>query len=99
MNPGLSIEEALRALRYLRQIRSGKAKIRFSCSDSTGSNLCRTPQEIRRELTRLPAFLVTKSGGNVELVLGKRGQTVTVVSYSETARDDVTVERRVPAPA
>lgn len=99
VNPGLSIEEALSALRHLRQVRSGKAKVRFSCSDSTGSSLCRTPKIIRRELARLPAWAVTKRDGNIEFWLGKGGQVVTVVSYSDTSLDQVRVERRVPSPA
>lgn len=99
LNPGLSIEEALSALRFLQEVRSGKAKVQFTCTDTTGSSLCRTPQGIRRELTKLPAFIVMRSGGRTEVVLGKPGQAVTVVSYSETSRDRVRVERRVPAPA
>ena len=39
---GFSIEEALNALRPLMKVRSGEAKVRFACSDSTGLKLCRT---------------------------------------------------------
>jgi len=99
VNPGLSIEEALSALRHLRQVSSGKAKVRFSCSDSTGSSLCRSPKMIERELARLTAWAVTKRDGKIEFWLGKGEQAVTAVTYSETSLDQVTVERRVPPPA
>lgn len=98
VNPGLSIEEALSALRHLAKVRSGKANVRFACSDSTGSKLCRTPKITRQELARLPAWAVTKKNGNIEFWLGKGGQAVTAVSYSETSPDQVSVERRIPAP-
>jgi hypothetical protein len=98
VNPGMSVDEALSALRHLMQVRNGKAKVRFSCSDSTGSRLCRTPRTIRRELAKLPAWAVTKRDGKIEFWLGDRGQTVTAVSYSETWLDQVSVERRIPAP-
>ena len=42
VKPGFSIEEALNALRPLMKVRSGKANVRFACSDSTGSKLGRT---------------------------------------------------------
>ncbi len=98
VNPGLSIEEALSALRHLRHVRSGKAKVRFSCSDSTGSRLCRTPKMIQQELARLPAWAVTKRDADIEFWLGEQGQVVTAVSYSDMWPDQVRVERRVPAP-
>jgi hypothetical protein len=98
VNPGLSIEEALRALRHLRLMRSGGVKVRFSCLDSTGSTLCPTRDSTRRELARLPAWAVTKRNGNIEFWLGQRGQVVTAVRYSENARDDVRVDRSAPAP-
>ena len=97
-NPGLDIDQALGALRHLRDVRSGKAKVRFSCSDSTGSQLCRTPEMIRQELGRLPAWAVSKNGPTFELWLGKGGQAVTAVSFPDTFGNEVMVERRVPAP-
>jgi hypothetical protein len=98
VNPGLNIEEALSALGHLQQVRSGAAKVRFSCSDSTGSRLCRTPEFIRQELSRLPAWAVTKRNGNIEFWLGEPGQVVTAVNYSETALGRVRVQRRIPPP-
>lgn len=98
VNPGLSIEEALDALRHLRDVRSGKANVRFSCSDTTGSRLCRTPNMIRQELAKLPVWAVTKINQTIEFWLGERGQVVTVVSYEVTRLDRITVERRIPAP-
>jgi hypothetical protein len=98
VNPGLDNAKALSALRHLRNVRSGKAKVRFSCSDSTGSGLCRTPRTIRRELAMLPAWAVTLRNGDIEFWLGKSGQVVTAISYSATLPGHVTVERRIPAP-
>jgi hypothetical protein len=72
VNPGVGTEEALSALRHLRQVRSGKA--RFSCSDSTDSGLCLTPKTIRRELVRLPAWALAKRNNKIELWLGEGGK-------------------------
>lgn len=99
VNPGLAVEEAFSALKVLQDIRSGRAKVSFSCSDSTASALCETAETIRQELTRLPAWAVTrKNRETLELWLGERGQAVTALSISATAPGQVMVERRVPAP-
>lgn len=99
VNPGLTVEEALSALARLQDIRSGRAKVGFSCSDSTASALCETAETIRQELASLPAWAVTrKNGETLELWLGERGHLVTAVSISATAPGHVAVERRVPAP-
>jgi hypothetical protein len=98
VNSGMELEHALGALGHLRNLRSGKARVRFSCTDSTGSDLCRTSKAIRRELARLPAWAVTRKAGGIEIWLGQPGQIVTAVRYSETLPDQIRVDRRIPAP-
>lgn len=98
VNPRLTIEAALRALGHLSDVRSGKAKVRFTCADSTRSKLCRTPEMIRRQLARLPAWAVTMEDGATELWLGEPGQVVTSVSFDQARPLQVKVERAMPAP-
>jgi hypothetical protein len=98
VSPRMSVEHAVGALGHLRNLLSGKTKVRFSCTDSTGSDLCRTSKAIRRELARLPAWAVTRKDGEIEIWLGQPGQIVTAVRYSETSPDQIRVDRRIPAP-
>jgi hypothetical protein len=98
VNPGLAVEEALRALDHLADVRSGNAEVHFSCTDSTGSNLCQSDQRIMQELASLPAWAVTTGDSTVEVWLGDRGQAVTRVIFSNPSSVEVTVERRIPAP-
>lgn len=98
VNPGLTVEEALRALGRLVDVRSGNAEVRFSCTDRTQSGLCQSPLTTREELTRLVARVVTRQDGATELWLGDRGQAVTVVAFPDNDPFSVRVERRIPAP-
>jgi hypothetical protein len=63
VNPGMTVEQALGALVHLQNLRTGHTRVRYSCTDSTGSDLCRTSKAIRRELARLPAWAVTRKDG------------------------------------
>jgi hypothetical protein len=96
VNYGLGIKDALGALEYLDHIRRNKGRVRFSCSDSTGSALCRNSGTTRQELVKLSAWAVTRRGGMTELWLGEPGQIVTSVIYSEALPDRITVKRSVP---
>ena len=98
VNPGLPVEQALDALRHLADVRSGDAEVQFSCTDSTGSNLCEGDQMIVQELARLPAWAVTRRDASTEVWLGNRGQAVTSVTFSNPFSPQITVERRMPAP-
>ena len=98
VNPGLSSEEALRELRYLRDILAGKTKVKFTCLDETASTLCRTPKSIRWKLAGLPAWAVTRREGSTEFWLGQPGQVATALSYAEGRRREVRIRRSIPAP-
>lgn len=98
LNSGLPVEAALGALAYLTDVRSGKAEVRFSCTDTTGSDLCRSPRTIRQELAGLPAWAVTTRGAATELWLGDRGRAVTAFRFTDRGSLEVTVHREIPAP-
>jgi hypothetical protein len=98
VNPKLSAEDALAALRHLHDVRKGGSRVEISCTDSTRSNLCATPESIRQALAQLRPWAVTKADGATEFWLGERGGTVTAVRFSETQRDLLTIRRFIPAP-
>lgn len=95
VNQGLSTERALEALQHLQEIRSGTRKVRFTCSDKTGSDLCQSPEAILEELTKLRVWGMNPG---TELWLGERGQSTTKVFLSPINLDEVEVRREVPAP-
>ena len=94
---------ALAALAHYDDIRRRRVKVTFSCSDSTRSNLCRSPRSLHNGLARVSPWLVKRESGITSLWLGPRareyGQAVTEVSYSASAPATINVTRRTPAPA
>lgn len=95
VNPGLAKERALEALQQLQDIRTGARKASFSCTDTTASNLCDTPESIQNGLIELRPWAVT---AGPELWLGSRGGVVTAVRFSSAYPDEVFVKRKIPAP-
>lgn len=98
VHPGMTSAQALGALDRLGRIRTGKAKVTFTCSDDTGSSLCRSLAAIRPGLARLSPWAVMRREGRIELWLGEPGQIVTAVSYPEGRPHRVTVKRSILAP-
>ena len=95
----ISIDDAVAGLKSLDALRSGKARVEISCSDSTSSGLCGTPRAIPRQLAGLRPWMVTKVNGDTEVWLSvARGGTVTAVRFSESRPDLVTVRRYIPPP-
>jgi hypothetical protein len=99
VNGGLAMDEALAALRVLGDLRTGRAAVRFACSDDTRSGLCATPDATQAGLASQRAWLVTRKGAGVELWLGTPGGPVTAVAFLASNPVEVTVNRRVPPPA
>lgn len=98
LNPRIDREAGFAALTILENIRAGAVKPKFSCADTTTSNLCRDFDAIRHELTMLSPWAVTRIDGNLELWLGTPGQVVTAVRFDLKEPGNVKIERRVPAP-
>jgi hypothetical protein len=98
VNPGLSSEEALGELRYLRDTVAGRAKVKFTCLDETASSLCRTLKGIRPQLARLSAWAVARREGRTEFWLGQPGQVATALSYAVDRRREVRIRRSIPPP-
>lgn len=98
LNPSMDVESGLAALVTLDKIRAGTATWRFACTDKTTSGLCKDDATIRRELTMLSPWSVTRRDSYVELWLGTRGQIVTTVRFRPEQPNAVEIERRIPAP-
>lgn len=99
LGPGVAPAPALDALAQLGRIRSGRGKVRFSCSDDTSSRLCGSARTTQRQLAGLSPWAISFQGKTAVFWLGTPGQIVTEVRFDTDAPDRVSVDRRIPAPA
>jgi hypothetical protein len=103
VNPGIEPRAALAPLLYLDRIQSGRAKVRFSCVDRTRSGFCGTPELLRRTLAGLVPRVVTREKNVIEFLLyrseWREGDAVVKLRYSTDDPANISVERRMPAPA
>ncbi len=99
LNSGVDLDDGFAALMKLEDIRSGAAQVAFSCSDLTGSQLCKDTETTRLELAAIEPWMVSFHEGSFELWLGEPGQIVTKVRLGSSSADPVTVARLVPPPS
>ena len=98
LNGGLDATQAITALTQLNNIRRGQVKAKFSCSDSTSSNLCAMPRAMPSELAKIIPWAVMREGEATTFWLVDRGQTVTEVRYSGVFPNRIIVKRSTPPP-
>ncbi|MDB5469478.1 MAG: hypothetical protein JWR84_1038 [Caulobacter sp.] len=96
--PGVAWPQAFAALKQLDDIRRGRSKVEFACSDSTPSNLCADARTILIELRRIRPWAVQRQDDVTVIWLGVPGQVVTEVRLDPRTPDRIAVNRRVPAP-
>jgi hypothetical protein len=96
----IEADDAIEALKQFEHIRTSGSQINFSCSDRTASNLCATPNTIRRELWRLSLRTVMRNGDEIVFRLGPQmpNQPVTQVHYKAGSARDIIVSREIPLP-
>lgn len=99
LNEALDSDWHFGALSQLRQVQSGRRKVRFNCSDETSSNICESQKVTRGELAKLVPWLLTRKRDGVLFVLGNRGGVVTTMEFDAANPSSVSVSRRVPAPS
>lgn len=98
ISPEISPEEALAALRYLNDIRSGKAAIQFFCFDEVSSGLCNGDDATRGGLASVAPWQVLRRDGSTLIWLGEPGQIATEVRYPVASPGHIMVNRRIPPP-
>jgi hypothetical protein len=100
---GLERGAALAPLLHLDRIQRGSRKVRFSCVDRTKSRFCGTPASLQLTLAGLKPWAVTQDKKVVKFWLGRaggrEGDAVVELRYSTDDPADISVERRIPAPA
>lgn len=99
LNPAVGPMEAFKTLAHLQNVRSGVSRVRFACSDTTGSSLCGSDELIQRQLAKISPWALTRQAGIMSFWLGTPGKTVTEVWFNSATPDHVFVVRKYPAPS
>ncbi|WP_447762237.1 hypothetical protein [Sphingopyxis panaciterrae] len=95
----LAAGRGLELLAALRSFGAVSAKLRFRCSDSTASDLCRDDAHMKMALRDLPVWHIASRDGEAVMWLGVPGQVVTEVRFDPDRTGPITLDRRIPAPA
>lgn len=94
----MDIPAAIAALQFFDDVRRSRKKVRFSCTDSTGSGLCANQANILRELRKERLRVVMRQDGETIFWLGGTGQRSTELRYVDPRSGQVIVDRRIPPP-
>ncbi|WP_411342282.1 hypothetical protein V6U71_11095 [Sphingopyxis sp. J-6] len=94
----LSVERGVELVAALKSFALEATAVRFRCSDSTRSGLCRDDERIRAALRDLRAWHVKENSGEAVMWLGEPQQTVTEVRFIFPDPQVVKINRFVPAP-
>lgn len=98
LSTGVDQQQALSALTYLADIRTGRTRVHFSCSDHARTGLCRNEASIRRELASLPAIAVMREADTIVLWVGRPTSVSTQLRYRTTQPLQVRLIRAFPPP-
>ncbi|WP_054588010.1 hypothetical protein [Sphingopyxis macrogoltabida] len=94
----MSVERGVELIAALKSFALEATAVRFRCSDSTRSGLCRDDERIGAALRDLRAWHVKENGGEAVMWLGEPQQIVTEVRFIFPDPHVVKINRFVPAP-